>query len=132
MEHIAAPETGRDDNKPQPDGEPRPRQCTAMSHRSGQRCRKSAIKGGTVCATHGGSAPQVRLKARQRLDALVLPAIEALAAAMKSGDVRAALRAAAMVLDRAGFPAKSSMDLKVEDCDTVLSRVLGVPVDMLP
>jgi hypothetical protein len=65
-----------DENETPETSPARERQCTARSGRSGQRCRKAAIRGGTVCATHGGSAPLVRLKARQRLDALVLPAIE--------------------------------------------------------
>jgi hypothetical protein len=108
------------------------RQCTARSGRSGQRCRKSAIRGGTVCATHGGSAPMVRLKARQRLDALVLPAIEALATAMRSGDLGAMLRAAQLVLDRSGFPASHKVEMSPEEVDATLAAILGIPVSQLP
>lgn len=43
------------------------RRCTATSGRTGQPCRKPAILGGTVCATHGGSAPQVRAAANRNL-----------------------------------------------------------------
>lgn len=42
-------------------------QCTATSSRSGQRCKRAPIDGGTVCATHGGRAPQVRAAAERRL-----------------------------------------------------------------
>ena len=42
--------------------------CTALSQQSGERCRRRAIKGGTVCAVHGGGAPQVRAAARRRLE----------------------------------------------------------------
>lgn len=43
------------------------RQCTATSHRTSQRCLRWAIKGGTVCATHGGTTPVVRAAAQRRL-----------------------------------------------------------------
>lgn len=39
--------------------------CTAHNSQ-GQRCGKRRVKGATVCATHGGSAPQVRRKAEIR------------------------------------------------------------------
>ena len=45
-------------------------QCTATSSRSGKRCRRQPIKGGTVCATHGGRAPQVVAAAQRRLVAM--------------------------------------------------------------
>lgn len=42
------------------------RRCTATAKGSGARCKRAAIPGGTVCAKHGGSAPQVRAKAQER------------------------------------------------------------------
>ena len=39
--------------------------CTAIN-RIGSPCGKYAIKGGTVCNTHGGSAPQVKVAAKRR------------------------------------------------------------------
>lgn len=41
-------------------------QCTA-TNRAGTRCGRAAIAGGTVCHVHGGAAPQVRARARQRV-----------------------------------------------------------------
>lgn len=41
--------------------------CTAKSSRSGEQCKRDAIRGGTVCATHGGRAPQVKAAAAERV-----------------------------------------------------------------
>ena len=43
---------------------PDERRCRAHSKRSGERCRRLAIPGGTVCVMHGGAAPQVAAAAR--------------------------------------------------------------------
>lgn len=51
-------------------------QCEALVFKTGKRCRKSAINGGSVCQTHGGGARQVKQAARLRLAALVDPAID--------------------------------------------------------
>lgn len=53
-----------------------PRQCTATSKASGQRCRRSAVLDGTVCPMHGGKAPQVRnaIERRRQERAAVLAA----------------------------------------------------------
>jgi hypothetical protein len=80
------------------------RRCTAKN-RAGERCGKAPIKGGTVCVTHGGSAPQVRRKATLRLLELVDPAIGTLAREMVQADKSAdRQRAANSILDRAGMP----------------------------
>jgi hypothetical protein len=42
------------------------RRCTAKSKRSQERCRRAAVIGGTVCAMHGGKAPQVKAAAEAR------------------------------------------------------------------
>lgn len=46
--------------------QPLPYYCTA-TNRQGERCGKPAITGGAVCRLHGGSAPQVRAKAVDRI-----------------------------------------------------------------
>ena len=51
-----------------------PRRCTAHSARTGKPCKRYAINGGTVCPTHGGSAPQVMEKARKRIAGPILEA----------------------------------------------------------
>jgi hypothetical protein len=44
-----------------------PRKCTAHTKSTGKPCEKWAIKGGTVCARHGGAISHVRAKANERL-----------------------------------------------------------------
>lgn len=41
--------------------------CTAKAKSTGDRCKRGAIHGGTVCRMHGGAAPQVQKKAAQRI-----------------------------------------------------------------
>lgn len=42
--------------------------CSALSKRSGERCRRRAHPGATVCTLHGAKAPQVQRSARARLE----------------------------------------------------------------
>ena len=43
----------------------RPR-CTGTATTTGERCKKPPMKGSTVCAKHGGKAPQVMAAAKRR------------------------------------------------------------------
>ncbi len=52
--------------------------CSAHSKQKGTRCGRTAIPGGTVCRYHGGAAPQVKLKAQERLAAFQDQAINRL------------------------------------------------------
>lgn len=44
------------------------RRCTAKSKRSGERCKRAATPGVTVCWWHGSAAPQVRAAAQRRTE----------------------------------------------------------------
>ena len=81
--------------------------CTA--HRSsGGPCRAPAIKGGNVCVTHGGRAPQVVAAAKLKLLAMVDPALAALLRETKrktNAPNGVAVAAARDILDRAGLAA---------------------------
>ena len=71
------------------------------------------IKGGTVCIAHGGRAPQVRDKARQR----IMEAADPVAAALikialdEKQDTAHRISAARDLLDRAGYGAKQALEI---------------------
>ena len=89
--------------------------CTAKAKGTGERCRRRPHPGATVCVIHGAGAPQVQKSARERLQELAEPAIEALRVALDSGDPRAVIRAAIAVLDRTGYgPTKAVVVEQVE------------------
>jgi regulator of extracellular matrix RemA (YlzA/DUF370 family) len=105
------------------------RKCKAHTS-SGVACKNWAIKGGAVCAHHGGAAPQVKQAAEARLAALVDPAITRLTRIVTSTDSDAvALAAVKDILDRAGYKRveeiKVSTDITMRD----LRQALGVNDD---
>lgn len=92
-----------------------PQRCTATT-RSGKPCSGPAITGGTVCRMHGGSAPQVKAAARERLMALQPLAIQTLNALLQRDEFPTVqLGAARDVLDRTEGKAKETLKMEVED-----------------
>ncbi|HXG90537.1 MAG TPA: hypothetical protein VNJ02_19605 [Vicinamibacterales bacterium] len=91
------------------------RRCTATSKGTGTRCGSPPIPGGFVCRFHGGAVPAVRKSARERLLAMVDPALDALLRFLRTAPPcehcgrsdadrdPVVLRAAQLVLDRTGF-----------------------------
>lgn len=65
---------GRIKAHPMEPSDPMEGKCTA-TNRQGKRCGKAPILGGRVCRMHGGAAPQVQLKAEERLRAMEIPAL---------------------------------------------------------
>jgi hypothetical protein len=79
-------------------------QCTAHSSRTGEQCRAPAIRGGTVCVTHGGAAPQVKAKALERIQAAAVDvAAELVRLAIHADSESVRVQAAKDILDRAGL-----------------------------
>jgi len=91
------------------------RRCTARK-KTGEQCRKWAIKGGTVCTHHGGRAPQTKAKARQRIEEAADPMAVLLIKIAMDENAPYAVRLAAIrdVLDRAGLGAKQAMEVGIE------------------
>jgi len=90
------------------------RRCTARK-KNGERCRKWAIRFGTVCTHHGGKAAQVREKAQRRLTESADRMAMKLLAIAESEKVPAyvALQAINSALDRAGVIPAQQVDVTV-------------------
>lgn len=95
-----------------------PRRCTATSKQSGERCKRRPHPGSNVCVIHGAGAPQTKRTARERLEALIDPAIDALRDVLQrgldSGETPSAVRAALGILDRCGFHPSQCVELTGE------------------
>lgn len=91
-------------------------QCSAR-RTNGLPCKNAPMKGSVVCARHGGLAPQVKKKAKERLMELVHPAISELYRILHNPETDDAVkvRAATAILDRTGF--RPGMVLQVEPGD---------------
>lgn len=91
--------------------------CVAHK-RDGERCKKAAIRGATVCRSHGGATPQVQRKARERFNDNIDPMIETAARYIKDAaegklDPMEALAWAKFVADRTGFvPGKTNIHVE--------------------
>lgn len=100
--------------------------CSATGKASGERCRKYAIRGATVCASHGGAAPQVRRAAAERLRALQDRAVDRIADVLETDDPKLALDASKTVLDRTGLGPSSKTEVEIgagEQLAQILARL---------
>jgi hypothetical protein len=104
------------------------RKCTAKNQ-AGKPCGKYAIKGGSVCPTHGGSAPQVKKAAAKRLLAMVEPAlVELQELVIQNGHLPTKLGAIRTVLERAGDEAIGALKKQAEEKDTRPIINIGIKV----
>lgn len=99
--------------------------CVAKSTRSGEQCKKSAIRGSTVCKTHGGAAKQVAKKARERLMEMVEPALVQLIRIVEQPGTSDSdrLRAIQMVLDRTGYGPGKHVEVEVRPWEVAMQHV---------
>jgi hypothetical protein len=101
------------------------RKCSAHNRHSKLPCQNPAIRGGTVCRMHGGSAPHVKENARERLAALVDPAITRMGTLIGHKQPGIGLAAAKDILDRNGF--KPTEKVQNETQMTIVVEYQGAP-----
>lgn len=105
------------------------RRCTAH-RKNGEQCKNAARRGTNVCDFHGAKAPQVKAKARQRLEeAADRMAKELLGIALSAESEAVKLAAVKDGLDRAGLGAKTALELSVAEpkpYEEVLANLAGI------
>lgn len=103
---------------------PEPVKCSARKS-NGDPCANSPMKGGTVCRSHGGAAPQVMRKAKERLENSAEKMARLLLQMAEDPNVPHAVRLAAIrdALDRAGITAKQTLEVEAE-WQTVIADII--------
>ena len=103
--------------------------CSARKT-NGDPCRRRPIKGGTVCATHGGSAPQVKEAARRRILAAQDRAAAMVIQVMEDPETPHAVKLAAAkdLLDRGGNAA--AYIIAASSSDRIDKLIKGIIFDV--
>ncbi len=100
--------------------------CSARKT-NGEPCNASPIRGGNVCRMHGGSAPQVKAKAQERLQRGVPAMLRMLNELASDEDVPPGVRLNAIRdwLDRAGVDRKIEIELSSSSFEEMVIGVLS-------
>lgn len=105
---------------------PEPSKCGART-RQGTPCQQSPLAGSTRCRMHGGSAPQVLAKAKERLLLAADDAVRVLIRIMfdPKSPVGERRQAAVALMDRAGLNARAEPTVEIAPWIGVLEGVVA-------
>lgn len=106
--------------------------CKATARHGEGRCRKAVALGSLVCRKHGGAAPQVIRKARERLALAADDAASSLIAMIQSPNTPPAVKLGAVrdLLDRADITAKTQVEIEIKPWQAIIPQILKtVPAD---
>ena len=110
--------------------DPKINRCAAH-RKNGDQCRHAAMNGTSVCQTHGGRAPQVRRKAKIRIEEASDKLAKALLEMAGDKNIPEGVRLAAIrdALDRGGLGVKQAMEIEVtaKPYERVFEKVIGGP-----
>lgn len=105
-----------------------------VGHRkNGKQCKKAALRGAHVCAYHGGRAPQVKARAKVRIEEATDKLAGYLLQMAADTNIPEGVRLTAIrdALDRGGLGAKSSMEIEVsaKPFERVFDRITSGPIE---
>jgi hypothetical protein len=95
--------------------------CSGQKPSTGERCRREAIPGGSVCRIHGGALPAVQAKAATRIGMTVDAAVTAMQEMLAdpNTDNRDKIIIAKDILDRGGLGATNKLLVGIGQVDPV-------------
>jgi len=84
--------------------------------KTGERCKKAPIRGGTICSKHGGRAPHIKAAAKRRLEEASDRLAKQLLGMAEDPKMAPAVKLAALkdALDRAGLSPRQALDVSHE------------------
>ena len=113
--------------------DPSIKRCVAH-RKNGDQCRHAAMNGTTVCQTHGGRAPQVKQKAKVRLEMATDTNTKYLLEMAADTSIPEGVRLAAIrdALDRGGLGVKQAMEIEVsaKPFERVYERITSGPKEI--
>jgi hypothetical protein len=115
------------------EGAEQSRRCVGRSNHTGSRCKKYALRGSTVCRTHGGYNKFVQAKAQERLDRMVEPVLSQLIDIVNKPGTSDSdrLRAIHLVLDRTMPKEARKVEVAISPWQATMEHVFKqVPKDM--